>query len=90
MILCLPVKVVVCVVLSIVGCPGVILYKGAWAPGVGMTGWDQTVAIFLTKAMGFCAGMATVPPCYDFSLFLTLTRDRTDSHTPINRQDSYL
>ena len=62
MVLCLPVNVIVCVVLSIVGCPGVVLYKGAWAPGVGMTGWDRTVAIFLTKAMGFYAGVAAVPP----------------------------
>ena len=25
------------------------------------------------------------PDCYDFSLFLTSTRDRTDSRTPIDR-----
>jgi hypothetical protein len=28
--------------------------------------------------------------CYDFSLFLTPTRYRTDSHPPIDHRDSYL
>ena len=28
--------------------------------------------------------------CYDFSPFLTPTRDRTDSQAPINHRDSYL
>ena len=28
--------------------------------------------------------------CYDFSLFLTLTRNRTDFRTPIDHRDSYL
>ena len=28
--------------------------------------------------------------CYDFSLFLTPTRYRTDSRTPTDRRDSYL
>ena len=28
--------------------------------------------------------------CYDFSLFLTPTRYRTDSRAPIDRRDSYL
>ena len=27
-----------------------------------MTGWDQTVAIFLTEAMGVCASVTAVPP----------------------------
>ena len=62
MVLCLPIDVVVCIVLSIVVCPGVVLYKGARAPGVGMTGWDWTVAIFLTEAMGVCASVTVVPP----------------------------
>ena len=62
MVLCLPVNVVICVVLSIVVCPGVVLYKGARAPGVGMTSWDRTAAIFLAEAMGVCASVTTVPP----------------------------
>ena len=60
--MCLPVNVVVGVILSVVVCPGVVLYKGAWAPGVGMTGWDRTVTIFLTEAMGVCASVTAVPP----------------------------
>ena len=62
MVLCLPVNVIVCVVLSIVVCPGVVLYKGARAPGVKVAGWDWAVAIFLTEAVGIGAGMTTVPP----------------------------
>ena len=62
MVLCLPVNVVICVVLSIVVCPGVVLYKGARAPVVGMTGRDWTVAIFLTEAMGVRAGVTAMPP----------------------------
>jgi hypothetical protein len=62
MVLCLPVNVVVCVVLSIVVCPGVVLYKGARAPVVGMTGWDRTTAIFLTETVGVCASVTTMPP----------------------------
>ena len=62
MVLCLPVDVVVRIILAIVVCPGVILYKGARAPGVGMTGWNRTAAIFLTEAMGVCASVTTVPP----------------------------
>ena len=62
MVLCLPVNVVVCVILSIVVCPGVILYKEAWASVVRMTGWDGAAAIFLTEAMGIGTGVAAVPP----------------------------
>ena len=61
MVLCLPVNVVICVVLSIVVCPGVVLYEGARAPGVRVTGWDWAVAIFLTEAVGIGAGMTVVP-----------------------------
>ena len=61
-VLCLPVNVVVRVVLSVVVCPGVVLYKGARAPEVGVTGWDRTAAIFLTEAMGICAGVTAMPP----------------------------
>ena len=61
-ILCLPVNVIVCVVLSIVVCPGVVLYKGARAPVISVAGWDGAAAIFLTEAMGVGAGMTAVPP----------------------------
>ena len=61
-VLCLPVNVIVCVVLSIVVCPGVVLYKGAWAPVVKVAGWDWAAAIFLTEAVGIGAGMTAVPP----------------------------
>ena len=62
MVLCLPVNVVVCVILSVVVCPGVVLYEGTRASGVGMTGWDWTVAIFLTEAVGVGTSVAAVPP----------------------------
>ena len=62
MILCLPVNVIVCVVLSIVVCPGVVLYKGAWAPVVNMASWDWAMMIFLTEAVGVGAGMTAVSP----------------------------
>ena len=60
--MCLPVNVVVCIVLPIVVCPGVVLYKGAWAPVVKVAGWDWAVAIFLTETVGISTGMATVSP----------------------------
>ena len=62
MVLCLPVNVIVCVILSVVVCPRVVLYKGARAPGVGVAGWDRAATIFLTEAVGFGAGMAAVSP----------------------------
>ena len=62
MVLCFPVDVVVCVVLSIVVCPGVVLYKGTRASGVAVADWDRAVAIFLTKAMGVRASVTAVPP----------------------------
>ena len=62
MVLCLPVNVVVCVVLFIVVCPGVVLYKGTRAPVVGMTGWDRTTAVFATEVVGVCASVTAMPP----------------------------
>ena len=62
MILCLPVNVVIGVVLSVVVCPGVILYEGAWAPGVGVTEWDRAAAILLTEAMGVGASVTAMSP----------------------------
>ena len=62
MVLCLPVNVIVCVVLPIVVCPGVVLHEGAWAPEVGVTGWDRAAAIFLTEAMGVGASVTAMPP----------------------------
>jgi uncharacterized membrane protein YhiD involved in acid resistance len=62
MVLCLPVNVVVCDILSVVVCPGVVLYKGTRAPGVRVAGWDWAVAIFLTEAVGIGTGMTAVPP----------------------------
>ena len=62
MILCLPVNVIVCVVLSIVVCPGVVLPKGTRAPGVKVAGWDWAAAIFLTEAVGVGAGISAVSP----------------------------
>ena len=72
MVLRLPVNVVVCVVLSVVVCPGVILYKGARAPGVRMAGWDWAVAIFLTEMMGIGTGMTAVPPAVAVSTVAVL------------------
>ena len=62
MVLCLPVDVVIGIVLSIVVCPRVVLYEGARAPGVGVTGWDWAVTILLAEAVGVSAGMAMVSP----------------------------
>ena len=62
MVLCLPVNVIVCVVLSIVVCPGVVLHKGARAPVVSVAGWDWAAAIFLTKTVGVSAGITAVSP----------------------------
>ena len=62
MVLCLPVNVVVCVVLSVIVCPGVVLYKGARAPGVAVTDWDRAATIFLAEAVGVGAGMTAVSP----------------------------
>ena len=62
MVLCLPINVVVRVVLSVVVCPWVVLYEGARAPVVPVTGWDGAAAIFLTEAVGIGAGMTVVPP----------------------------
>ena len=61
-VLCLPVNVVVCVVLSIVVCSGVVLYKGARAPGVRVAGWDWAVTFLLTEAVGIGAGMTAMSP----------------------------
>ena len=60
--MCLPINVVVCVVLSVEICPGVVLCKGAWAPGVGVAGWDRAAAIFLTEAMRVRARIAAMSP----------------------------
>ena len=60
--MCLPVNVVICIVLSIIVCPRVILYEGVRAPGVGVAGWDWAVAILLTEAVGVSAGMTTMSP----------------------------
>ena len=62
MVLCLPVDVIVCVILSVVVCPGVVLYKGARAPGVGVAGWDGAVTILLTEVVGVSAGITVMPP----------------------------
>ena len=62
MVLCLPVNVIVCVVLSVIVCPRVILYKGVRAPSVRVAGWDWAVTILLTEAVGVSAGVTTVPP----------------------------
>ena len=62
MVLCLPVNVIVCIVLSVVVCPGVVLYKGARAPGVAVTAWDWAAAIFLAEVVGVGAGMTAVSP----------------------------
>ena len=62
MVLRLPVNVVICIVLSIVICPRVVLYEGTRAPGVGVTGWDWTAASLLTKAVGVCASITVVSP----------------------------
>ena len=72
MILCFPVNVVVCVVLSIVVCPGIVLDKGARAPGVRVAGWDWAVAILLTEAVGIGIGMTTVPPAVAVSAVAVL------------------
>ena len=62
MVLCLPVNVVVGVILSVVVRPGVVRYEGARASGIGMTGWDWAVAIFLTEAVGVGASVTAVSP----------------------------
>ena len=62
MVLCFPVNVVVCVVLSVVVCPRVVLYKGARAPGVRVAGWNWAAVVFSTEAVGIGAGMTAVPP----------------------------
>ena len=62
MVLCLPVDVVVCVVLSIVVCPGIVVHKGARASGVAVADWDRAATILLTKAMGVRARVTVVPP----------------------------
>ena len=72
MVLCLPVNVVICVVLSIVVCPGVVLYKGARAPGVRVAGQDWAVAIFLTEAVGLGAGVTAVSPAVAVSAVAVL------------------
>ena len=72
MVLCLPINVVVCVILSVVVCPGVILYKGARAPGVRVAGWDWAVAILLTEAVGISTGMTAVPPAVAVSAVAVL------------------
>ena len=60
--MCLPINVVVGVILPVVVCPGVVFYEGARALGVGVTGWDWTVAILLTKAVGVRASVTAVSP----------------------------
>ena len=62
MVLCLPVDVVVRVVLAIVVCPGVILYKGARTPVVRVASWNWAAAIFLTEAVGIGASVSAMPP----------------------------
>ena len=61
-VLCLPVNVIVCIVLSIIVSPGVVLDKGTGAPGVGVAGWDWAVMILLTEVVGISAGVTMVPP----------------------------
>ena len=61
-VLCLPVNVIVCIILSIVVCPRVVLYKGARAPGVGVASWDWAATILLTEVVGVGAGMTAVSP----------------------------
>ena len=72
MVLCLPVNVAVCIVLSVVVCPGVVLYKGARAPGVRVAGWDWAAAIFLTEAVRIGTGMTAVPPAVAVSTVAVL------------------
>ena len=62
MVLCLPVNVIVCIILTVVVCPRVVLYKGARAPGVGVAGWDWAATILLIEAVGVDAGMTTMSP----------------------------
>ena len=62
MVLCLPIDVIVGVVLSVVVCPRVVFYEGTRASGIGVTGWDWTVAILLTEAVGVGAGVTAMSP----------------------------
>ena len=62
MVLCFPVDVVVSVVLSVVICPGVILHKGARAPGVAVRGWNHATTVLLAKAMGVRTSVTAVAP----------------------------
>ena len=61
-VLHLPVNVVICIVLSLVVCPRVVLFKGARAPGVGVAGGDWAATILLTEAVGISAGVTAVSP----------------------------
>ena len=62
MVLCLPVDVVVRVILAVVVCPGVVLYKGARAPVVRVTSWNWAAAIILTEVVGVGASITAMPP----------------------------
>ena len=61
-VLCLPVDIIVCIVLSIVVCPRVVLYKGARAPGIKVAGWDWATMILLVEAVGVDAEVAAMSP----------------------------
>ena len=60
---------------------GLVLGKGGWRP-------RNIVALMLAGAWSEVKDGPS--KCYDFSLFLTQTRNWTDSRTPMDCQDSYL
>ena len=72
MVLCFPVDVLVCIVLSIIVCPRVVLYKEARAPGVEVAGWDWTTMILLAKAMWVGAGVTVMSPAVAVSAVVIL------------------
>ena len=61
-VLRLPVNVIVCLVLSVVVCPRIVLYKGVRAPRVRVAGWDWAVTILLTEVVGVGAGVTAMSP----------------------------
>ena len=78
MVLCLPVNVVVCVILSIIVCPKVVLHKGARAVGIEMTSWDWAVTILLTEVMGVSAGVTAVSPAIAVPAVVILGATRSE------------
>ena len=58
----LPINVLICIILSIIVCPRVIVLEGARAPGVGVTGWDWATMVVLAEAVGFGAGVTPMSP----------------------------